>query len=124
MKREKLNVEAAIREGLGLPYAMVRSLSQVTLGPAPAAVDAAELLEARFFDNEQEIRVFHGEDGLEAVRLRGEDTDHTIEETYSIENPGFGGSLTVTRVLDWDGDGQAYTAASRLSGWKEERTDG
>ena len=32
MKREKLNVEAAIREGLGLPYAMVRSLSQVTLG--------------------------------------------------------------------------------------------
>lgn len=124
MKREKLNVEAAIREGLGLPYAMVRSLSQVTLGPAPAAVDAAELLEARFFDKEQEIRVFHGEDGLEAVRLRGEDTDHTMDETYAVENPAFGGSLTVTRVLDWDGDGQAYTAASRLSGWKEERTDG
>lgn len=124
MKREKLNVQAAIQEGLGLPYAMVRSMSQVTLGPAPATVDETELLEARFFDHEQEIRVFQGEDGLLAARLRGEDTDHAIEETYRVENPRFGGSLTVTRILDWDEDGQAYAAASRLSGWKEERTDG
>ena len=30
MKREELNVQAAMEEGVHLPYAMIRSLSQVT----------------------------------------------------------------------------------------------
>ena len=124
MKREELNVQAAMEEGVHLPYAMIRSLSQVTLGITPAHVEETELLEARFFNSSQEIRIFSAENGLQAVRLSGEDTDHTVEETYDIENPQFGGSVTVTRVLDWDTDGQTYVKAAGLSGWKEERTDG
>lgn len=46
-----------------------------------------------------------------------------MEEEYLIENPQFGRSITVTRVLDWDEDGQAYIAATRLSGWKEGKAD-
>ena len=124
MKCEELNVQAAIREGLQLPYAMIRSLSRVTLGITPDQLDEEELLEARFFNSEQEIRIFSAEDGLQAVKLSSVAADHTIEETYAMENRQFGGSVTVTRVLDWDADGQTYVKAARLSGWKEERTDG
>ena len=53
------------------------------------------------------------------MALTGEPEDHVMEEEYQIENPRFGRSITVTRVLDWDEDGQAYIAATRLSGWKE-----
>ena len=120
MKYEKLSVGEALTAGLRLPYAMIRSLSQVTLGRTPPQVAEDGLLEARFFSAEQEIRVFRGEDGPQAARLSAEPADQVLEETYRMENKQFGGSLTVARVLDWDGDGQAYVAATRLSGWKEE----
>lgn len=124
MKYEKLSAQEALTAGLQLPYAMIRSLSQVTLGRMPSQVTEDELLEARFFNSEQEIRVFCGENGLQAVRLSAEPVDRALEETYEIENKQFGGSLTVARVLDWDGDGQAYVTATRLSGWKEENHHG
>lgn len=58
------------------------------------------------------------------MALTGEPEDHVMEEEYQIENPRFGRSITVTRVLDWDEDGQAYIAATRLSGWKEGGANG
>ena len=124
MKYETLSAQEALTAGLQQPYAMIRSLSQVTLGRMPSQVTEDELLEARFFSSEQEIRVFRGENGLQAVRLSAEPADRVLEETYEIENKQFGGFLTVARVLDWDGDGQAYVTSTRLSGWKEENHHG
>lgn len=121
MKYEQIQVHEALTAGCALPYALLRFLSRVTLGCTPPQVPEDELLEARFFSSEQEIRVFPGEDGMQAVRLSAEPTDRVLEETYQIENRQFGGSLTVARVLDWDEDGQAYVAATRLTGWKEEK---
>ena len=110
MKQETIDIQAALEAGQKLPFAWVRSLSQVALGRTPLTADLEELLEARFFSRDREIRLFPGEDGLRAVAL--------------IENPRFGRSITVTRVLDWDEDGQAYIAATRLSGWKEGGANG
>ena len=123
MKQETIDIQAALEAGQKLPFAWVRSLSQVALGRTPLAVELEELLEARFFSRDREIRIFPGEDGLRAVALTGEPEDHVMEEEYLIENPQFGRSITVTRVLDWDEDGQAYIAATRLSGWKEGKAD-
>ena len=124
MKQEMMSLQAAIEAGQKLPFGWVRSLSQVALGRMPLAVDLEELLEARFFSRDREIRIFPGEDGLSAVALTGEPEDHVMEEEYPIENPRFGQSVTLARVLDWDEDGQAYIAATRLSGWKEGGADG
>ena len=41
MKYEKLSVQEAMTAGLQLPYAMIRSLSQVTLGRTPPQVAEA-----------------------------------------------------------------------------------
>lgn len=124
MKQETIDIQAALEAGQKLPFAWVRSLSQVSLGRTLLAADLEELLEARFFSRDREIRLFPGEDGLRAVALTGEPEDHVMEEEYQIENPRFGRSITVTRVLDWDEDGQAYIAATRLSGWKEGGANG
>lgn len=119
MKCEKLSIQEALSAGGELPFALIRSLSQVTLGHTPACVEEDEMLEARFFSQTQEIRIFQGADGLRAVRLIGEPSDRVLEQTCKLENKQFGSALTIARVLEWDEDGQAYVTATRLTGWKE-----
>lgn len=63
MKQETIDIQAALEAGQKLPFAWVRSLSQVALGRTPLAADLEELLEARFFSRDREIRLFPGEDG-------------------------------------------------------------
>ena len=47
MKKEALAVNEALAGGMALPYALVRSLSQVSLGPTPGEPPMLdELLEA------------------------------------------------------------------------------
>ena len=124
MKVERMQVQEALAAGCKLPYAMLRYLSEVRLGRAPERVAQEELQEAIFFGREQEIRVFVGEEGLRAVRLCAEPDDRVLEEVRPIPNVRFGGTLTVGCVLDWDEDGQAYVAATRLLDWKEGHQDG
>ena len=100
MKCEHLSVREALSAGGALPFALIRSLSQVTLGHTPVCVEEDELLEARFFSGEQEIRIFQGADGLRAVRLTGEPSDRVLEQTYKLENKQFGSALTIARVLE------------------------
>ena len=118
MKLEQLEVREALEQGSCLPWALVRSLSRVTLGPAPESLDPAELVEARFFDSCREVRIFRNDGALQAVCLTGEEQDSTLEETYDTAGDGFSGRLTLCRVLDADEDGQTYIRASRLMGWE------
>lgn len=118
MKIEPMEVNSALELGRALPYALVRSLSQVTLGLGPQAVDPVELLEARFFSAGEEIRVFREEDGLRAVRLTPQAEDVVLEERRELANPAFGKAVTVCRTLGFDEDGQAYVAGIRLTDWK------
>jgi len=92
------------------------------MGPTPKAVDLEELIEARFFNETEEIRLFQGEDGLQAVRLSAEAGDIWLEETRQLMNPVFGSSITLSRNVGFDEDGQAYVAAVRLIGWKGGKT--
>ncbi len=118
MKIETLDVKAAMARGLSLPFALLRSLSQVTLGLTPETVSEAELLEARFFSADEEIRIFCGETGLQAVCLTPEDSDHVLVRKCGLSNPRFGESITLCQHLAFDEDGQAYVSASRLVGWE------
>lgn len=127
MKRESMSAETALAEGRTLPYALIRTLSGVTLGPTPEGVEQAELLEARFFDARREIRVFVRDGCLCGASLTHEEGDKELIKTEKLLGSKFGGSVTLCRVLETDEDGQTYFAATRLTGWtdrKEERQNG
>lgn len=115
---EAMEVHSALERGLTLPFALVRSLSEVTLGPAPKTVDLEELIEARFFDRQIEIRIFQGEEGLQAARLTTEAEGDGLTDTVPLMNPMFGCEMTLCRELEFDEDGQARVLATRLTGWK------
>lgn len=117
---EALEVGQALSRGKTLPLSLIRSLSRVTLGPTPVDIDISELIEARFFDADQEVRIFQGENGLQAARIWEGAEDTVIERTYELANEvTFGRSITVHQLLSFDEeDGQAYIAYTRLSGWK------
>lgn len=121
MKTETLTVQEALDRGQALPWALVRSLSEVTLGRTPAVIDREELIEARFFSPGEEIRVFRANGVWMAARLEGEPEDAQITRTYDIENPRFGAAITVCYTMEADEDGQNYLATARLTGWEGER---
>ena len=119
MKLETMDWRLGLAEGRAMPFALIRSLSCVTLGKTPLEIEPEELLEARFFDETHEIRLFWREGTLCAARLSELPGDKVIREDYDLEHPQFGGSITVCRYLDADEDGQTYVSAVRLAGWRE-----
>lgn len=118
MKTDVLSVQEALALGRALPWAWVRSLSEVTLGAVPAEITLEELIEARFFSAGEEIRVFRAGGGLRAAALRGEPDDDLITRTYAVENPKLGKTVTVCYLLEADEDGQTNLTAARLTGWE------
>ena len=109
MKSEVLTVEDALERGRVLPWALVRSLSAVVLGPVPEKIQTEELMEARFFDSREEIRIFRLTEGPEDVVIR---------RTYAVENPEFGKAITVCYFVEADEDGQCRLSSARLAGWE------
>ena len=119
MRREKLDVQEALRRGSALPYGWICTLSGVLLGPVPAELPLEELVEARLFGPTEEVRLFRREGELQAAVLAEEPGDRVLAETYTIQNKAlFGNELTVHQILDADEDGQCYIAAVRLADWK------
>ena len=96
MRQIELQADQALAQGLQLPYAMIRSYSQVTMGNTPTAVDLTEVIEARFFNAETEVRLFRKDGKLCGAKLCGECGDIGTEESFRIENPEFGSELKVS----------------------------
>lgn len=117
MRQIELQADQALAQGLQLPYAMIRSYSQVTMGNTPPSVDLTEVIEARFFNAETEVRLFRKDGKLCGAKLCGECGDIGTEESFRIENPEFGSELKVYRHLASDEDGQTYVMTTRLCGW-------
>ena len=113
-----VTVPEALSCGRELPWAWIRTLSSVYLGLMPADFPETELIEARFFSPEEEIRLFWSDGSLRAVRLRPDAGDREIERTFAIENRMFGRTLTVRYGLATDEDGQMYKKCARLAGWE------
>ena len=125
MKQEILPVSVALEQGKNLPFAWVRTLSAVTLGRTPVDILEKELVDARFFDEQHEIRVFRQDNDLRAVQLIREKGDMAYTETFSLVNPDvFGASVTVCHELDADEDGQAFIASTRLIHWEGDEKHG
>ena len=107
MKVDVLVIDDALAQGEKLPYLLARSLSKVTLGPAAGNLDTADLTEARFFSEKEEIRIF---------LLDG--------ELHAVSNQDFGAQITVRSCLGFDEDGQACWSGERLIDWKGGNANG
>lgn len=119
MKKFTLDIEQAVALGLAQPYAYITRLSEVTVGPTPPEFSPAELLEARFFGPDREVRIWAGDTGLEAICLEDDGQDDFLDlPNREIRAARFGKELTLRRYLDYDKDGQAYICATRLVDWK------
>ena len=124
MKVAAMALQDAMAQGEKLPYLLARSLSKVTLGPAAGNLETADLIEARFFSEIEEIRIFRQDRELHAVSLREEDGELYVDHTYEISNKDFGAQITVRSCLGFDEDGQAYWSGQRLVSWKGEHANG
>jgi len=119
MKKETMEVRQALEQGAKLPYALVQTLSGVTLGVPETEPDTALLTRARYFSETQEIRIFRRDGVLCAVRLTAEPDDRLIRKTFRVASPQFGGEVSLCQCLASDEDGQTYIETTRLTGWKE-----
>lgn len=77
-----------------------------------------ECLEARFFDADRELHVYEEDGGLCAVETRKTSDDDCLVKKYELQKHYFGGNkcLCVCEHLDYDKDGQAFVAVTRLAG--------
>ena len=118
MKEKILTIEEGLAEGRKLPFAFLRFLDKTTLGKTPDSVNTDTLLEARFFDEKTEVRIFRREDDLCAALLQEEDTDRLLVKTYAAADKKFGSKITVKCDLSSDEDGQTFVKSVRLSHWE------
>lgn len=120
MKKTILTASQAVSIGLGEPFAYITRLSEVTVGPTPAALPFEELLEARFFGPQREVRIWYDDQEFHAVIIEDEDGDDHQDLTRPIRRSRFGRKLTLRRYLSYDEDGQAYICDTRLLAWEGE----
>ncbi|MBR1496557.1 MAG: hypothetical protein IJ617_02900 [Oscillospiraceae bacterium] len=119
MRIETLTFEEALARGRALPWALVRGLSTVSLGPVPAELPPEEeLIELRFFSEQEEIRVFRREDVLCAARMTEEEGADLLDSEMKPENRRFGKKMLLRQTVDYDEDGQARLSSPRLCGWE------
>lgn len=120
MKREHITVKEGLRQGKELPYSWICTISRVYLGQNQIGeIPLDELLEARFFNQNKEVRMFRREGELQAVVYEEQPWDRVLTQKYVVQNQAlFGNELIVHQIIDVDEDGQCYVAATCLSGWK------
>lgn len=101
-------------------YALVYLLSEVILCKTenlkPFPVE--ECTEARFFSADRELHIFGTEDGMCAVEISDDGTEDIVVKKYDLTS-GFsavGDKLVVQEYLEYDIDGQAVVALTRLKG--------
>jgi hypothetical protein len=130
MERRVLSVETAKREGMALPWALVRQLSSFQMGKTEAlSIDWDEVTEVRFFDESKEIRLFERNGELSAAIVSDSEEDKKNEKNKEnvtfrdvqkeLGHKGqFGSAVTIREYFAYDEDGQLYLAASRLKDWR------
>ena len=124
MKAEQRTIRDALERGRTQPYALIRSISSVSIGPTPTTFPPTEeLLEARFFSEQGEYRIFHNGTELAAAYLTEEPDEEYIESDYALENDK-SQRIYVRQTIGYDEDGQAVLHSGRLTGWKEEKDYG
>ncbi len=103
-------------------YALVYMLSEVILCKTEdlPKLNLKQCLEARFFSEDKELHIFETEEGKKAVEVSDKNNEDIIIKKYEIApkfcEAGKKDVLVVQQYLDYDEDGQAVVALTRLKG--------
>lgn len=112
----------------GYEYALVYMISELRLIPIGkwTEVDIKECLEARIFGESGELHLFREDDEILASEVRdhsdGEGKEYaTIDRIHSIRSNcrseiSDRGGIIIREYIDYDTDGQAFVALTRLAG--------
>ena len=99
-------------------YALLYKLSEIILCKTEELQENSlqEYTEARFFSKEKELHIFETEDGKRAVVVSDENEEDCILKKYEIAQKfsKVGKTLVVQEYLEYDEDGQAFIALTRL----------
>jgi hypothetical protein len=115
MKTKIINIEDALNKdflkSLGLEYALIYNFDGVIVDFLDEVkIDKRKLLEARFFNEKEEVHIFK-ECDLKSVYMI-EDGDKYSDEKYILANK-YGKGMTVRNYFSFDDDGQAYISYTR-----------
>lgn len=117
---EKMDAEHALSQLAEYRYALVYRISGITLCAASDFdnADWDECFEARFFDEEKELHIYEEDGVLHAVRSIGTADGDSLVKKYRLQDRYFGQNkyLCICEHLDYDEDGQAFVALTRLTG--------
>lgn len=117
---EKVDADKALESIAEYQYALVYGMSGITLCRTADFRETKweECLEARFFDENKELHIYE-EDGRRcAVKVAGMMDDDCLLKKYVLQERYFGQGkyLCVCEHLEYDEDGQAAVALTRLTG--------
>ena len=101
-------------------YALLYMISEIILCKTEelTGINWDECQEARFFSEEKELHVFETESGMDAVEISDSSSLDIIIKEYLLDNrfSNIGHSILIQEYLEYDEDGQAYVANTRLRG--------
>ena len=113
------SIEQALQQAEKLQFVMVTELSRVVIGKMPMDINRDELIEARFFDHDTEIRIFRENGELRDRSVILQDDMPYIEKQYKKLQGNLGSEISVREYLTFDEDGQAGVSAVCLYDWRE-----
>ena len=113
------SIEQALQQAEKLQFVMVTELSRVVIGKMPMDINWDELIEARFFDHDTEIRIFRENGELRVRSVILQDDMPYIEKQYNKLQGNLGSKISVREYLTFDEDGQAGVSAVCLYDWRE-----
>lgn len=114
------SIEQALQQAEKLQFVMVTELSRVVIGKMPMDINWDELIEARFFDHDTEIRIFRENGELRARSVILQDDMPYIEKQYNKLQGNLGSKISVREYLTFDEDGQAGVSAVCLYDWRND----
>lgn len=114
----KVEIEKAYEMIKDYSYSLVYMISDIYLCKTEQlpAIDWEECLEARFFSKEGELHIYEEDGEYKAVQVVEEGQEHSIVKKYKLGNKfkNVGTHLYVQQYLNYDTDGQAVIALTRL----------
>ncbi len=119
-KKRNLSVKEAMQEGFKKKFALVHMISEVFLGSCKnlKILNEEEILEARYFDESSEIRIFRDDNQLRALEIYDTTDEDTEIFRYEIDSnfKSAGKILLVKEYYAEDEDGQSFVKLKRLYG--------
>ncbi|MCM1540822.1 MAG: hypothetical protein NC121_06115 [Blautia sp.] len=117
---ERMDAGKALEHIGEYPYALVYGMSGITFCRTAdlKEPDWDECLEARFFGEDKEMHLYGEEGEWRAVRVTGTMDEDCLVRKYALQDRYFGPGkyLCVCEHLEYDEDGQASVALTRLMG--------